>query len=237
FFFHNQGNGKFVQKGAEVNVARAKGQVRGAMGIDWGEIRPDEFALIIGNFSNEPNTLFCKEKNQLFFTDQSNVEGIEGPSLLWLKFGLFFFDYDLDGRLDLLTCNGHLEPKIHILFPNQKHKQPAQLFWNSGKQPCFDEVTKEHVGSELFMPIVGRGCAYGSFRGDGSLDVVLTQNGGPAQLFRNVNKTGNHWIRLTLVGDGKNSNTSAIGAKVMLKAGGIEQRREATGPPGYLSHH
>ncbi|MFO0866304.1 MAG: hypothetical protein U0744_16935 [Gemmataceae bacterium] len=44
-----------------------------------------------------------------------------------LRFGLFFFDYDLDGRLDLLTCNGHLEPSIQDLQAGQSYRQPVQF--------------------------------------------------------------------------------------------------------------
>ena len=49
-----------------------------------------------------------------------------------LKFGLFFFDYDLDGRLDVLTTNGHIEEEIEKVQPNVRYRQPAQLFWNGG---------------------------------------------------------------------------------------------------------
>ena len=50
-----------------------------------------------------------------------------------LKFGLFFFDYDLDGRLDLLSANGHLESDIAKVQASETYAQSAQLFWNTGQ--------------------------------------------------------------------------------------------------------
>jgi enediyne biosynthesis protein E4 len=125
----------------------------------------------------------------------------------------------------------------------QFYRQPVQLFWNAGddKKIAFAEVGKEDAGPDLFEPLVGRGCAYADIDGDGYLDVVVTENGGPARLLHNdgpdPNKGGkrNNWIRLTLLGDGVRSNKSAIGARVDLEAGGKVQRRQVASARGYLS--
>jgi hypothetical protein len=236
FFFHNQKDGTFKERGKETGVAYAEGSARGAMGIDWAEYRPGRFALVIGNFADEPNTLLRLDNpSSLLFSDVALIEGLAGPSRIVLKFGLFFFDYDLDGLLDLLTCNGHLEPDISLVQTGQSYKQPAQLYWNTGQRRAFEMVTPEYAGPDLFQPMVGRGCAYADIDGNGTLDVVLTENGGPARLFRNEGGTGNHWIRIALEGDGKRCNTSAIGAQVTLFAGGKVQKRLVTSARGYLS--
>ena len=168
-------------------------------------------------------------------TRRSRV-GLAGPSRFWLKFGTFFFDYDLDGRLDLLVCNGHLEPEIAKVQSDQQYAQPPQLFWNTGdQQRLFELVPTEQSGKELFKPIVGRGCAYLDYDGDGHLDVVLIENNGRARLMRNDSKLGNKFVRLTLVGDGKTANTSAIGAQVTIEAGGQTYHRDVVGARGYLS--
>jgi hypothetical protein len=236
FFFHNE-HGTFKEMGGEAGVALALGQARGAMGIDWGEYRPGTYGLVLANFQDEPDTfLRPNRKRGLVFTDVATAEGLTGQSKKWLKFGAFFFDYDLDGRPDLLTVNGHLEPEIGRVR-QVAYEQPAQLFWNSGrgKGGCFAEVTAADAGSDLFKPLVGRGSAYLDFDGDGSPDVVLTGNGGPARLLHNDGGTGHHWLRLKLEGDGVRSNKSAIGARVELKAGTETYHREVCAARGYLS--
>ena len=69
----------------------------------------------------------------LQFSDLANLYGLGAPTQPPLKFGLFFFDYDLDGRLDLLSANGHLEPEISKVQASETYEQPVQLFWNTGK--------------------------------------------------------------------------------------------------------
>jgi len=242
FFFHNvlgsDGQRRFSEIGEGVGVAYADRSTRGAMGVDWGPTyRQGQNALLIGNFADEPDTFLVQQRPpDLHLIDRAAVEGIAGPSRPLLKFGLFFFDFDLDGRLDFLTCNGHLEPDISRAQPDQIYAQPAQLFWNRGEQlPRFALVPSSAAGPDLFQPVVGRGCAFLDIDSDGALDTVLTANGGPARLLRNENRTGNHWIRLRLEGDGKRSNRDAIGARVVLEAGGREQRREVSSARGYLS--
>ncbi len=242
FFFHNQpgpdGNRVFKEIGYPIGVAFAQGQARGAMGIDLAPFyRPGCNALLIGNFADEPDTFLCQDNaKELIFSDMAMAEGIAGPSRVPLKFGVFFFDYDLDGRLDFLTCNGHLDPGIGKLQAGQKYPQEPQLFWNTGQQPRgFELVTEEAAGPDLFAPLVGRGCAYADLDGDGDLDVILTGNGGPARVLRNDNQLGHHWIRLRLEGDGVHSNRSAIGARMVLETKDGEQRREIAAARGYLS--
>jgi prepilin-type processing-associated H-X9-DG protein len=236
FLFHNKGDGTFEEIGERAGVAYADGHARGAMGIDGAEYRPGRFAVVIGNFANEPDTLLRLDNPaRLWFSDVALAEGVAGPSRPLLKFGAFFFDYDLDGRPDLLTCNGHLEPEIRRVQAGQTYRQPVQLFWNTGRTPCFEPVTPERAGADLFRPLAGRGCAFADIDGDGYLDVVLTENGGPARLLRNEGGTGHHWVRLVLEGDGQRSNRSAIGARVTLEAGGLVQRRQVQSARGYLS--
>jgi hypothetical protein len=236
FFFHNKGDGTFEEIGERAGVAYAEGNARGAMGIDWGEYRAGQNALVIGNFANEPDTfLHLDEPRQLLFSDAALAEGIAGPSRTRLKFGVMFLDYDLDGRLDLLSCNGHLEPAISQVQTGQTYRQPVQLFWNTGGPCAYEPVTAAQAGADLFKPMVGRGCAYADINGDGYPDLVLTENGGSARLLINQGGTGHHWIRLVLEGDGKTCNRSAIGARVVLKAGGFVQKRQVLSARGYLS--
>jgi hypothetical protein len=173
----------------------------------------------------------------MLFTDEAIAEGVGPASRLPLKFGLFFFDYDLDGWQDLLTANGHLEEEIGKVQQSQSYRQAAQLFWNAGAtaRGGFVPVSIEKAGPDLLKPIVGRGSAFADIDGDGDLDVVLTQVAGPPLLLRNDQRGGHHWVRLKLVGDGKRTNRDAIGAWVKLTAGGLTQYRQVMATRSYLS--
>jgi len=238
FFFHNLGGGKFEEMGISAGVAFDQaGSARGAMGIDWADFKNDgSLGLAIGNFANEMTALYVTEDPKgLQFSDLANVYGLGAPTQPPLKFGLFFFDYDLDGRLDLLSTNGHLESDIAKVQATETYAQPAQLFWNTGQKgrALYTLVGPKAAGPDLFVPVVGRGSTYADVDGDGDLDVVLTVNGGPAKLFRNDGGAANHWVRLSLVGT--KSNRDAVGAKVRLESGGRVQQRQLFPAKGYLS--
>jgi hypothetical protein len=237
FLFHNERNGTFNEIGARSGIAYdAYGLTRGAMGIDAARFRNDDtLGVAIGNFANEMNALYVAQRDNLVFADEATKEGLGVPSQKLLKFGLFFFDYDLDGRLDVLTANGHLEPEINRAQSDQQYRQPAQLFWNRGdsKGTSFMPVPPEQCGSDLLKPIVGRGSAFADIDGDGDLDVVLTQIGGPPLLLRNDQTLHHHWIRLKLVGT--KSNRDAVGAWIKVRVGGRTLSRQVMPTRSYLS--
>ncbi len=238
FVFHNERNGTFSEIGAISGVAfDSNGSTRGAMGIDAAYFRNDQsLGIAIGNFANEMTALYVSAPNTpTNFTDEAIAEGIGPASRLLLKFGIFFFDYDLDGRLDVLTANGHLEEEISKIQQSQTYAQPAQLFWNAGdnSQGCFVSVGADKAGPALFKPIVGRGSAFADLDGDGDLDVVLTQINGPPLLLRNDQQLGHHWLRLKLVGT--KSNRDAIGAWVNIRLGTRTLRRQVMPTRSYIS--
>ncbi|HTD85176.1 MAG TPA: CRTAC1 family protein [Candidatus Binatia bacterium] len=237
FVFHNERNGTFKEIGALSGIAfDTYGNTRGAMGIDAARYRDDgALGIAIGNFANEMTALYVSQNNPLIFTDEAIPEGIGPASRLLLKFGIFFFDYDLDGRLDVLSANGHLEEEISKIQASQQYAQPAQLFWNSGVQngSTFVPVPQEKADADLFKRIVGRGSAYADIDGDGDLDVVLIQTGGAPLLLRNDQQLGHNWVRLKLVG--KKANRDAIGAWVHVRAGGRTMSRQVMPTRSYLS--
>jgi hypothetical protein len=109
------------------------------------------------------------------------------------------------------------------------------LFWNCGdsKGTSFLPVPPDKAGTDLFQLIVGRGAAFADIDGDGDLDVVLTQIGGPPLLLRNDQNLHHHWIRLKLVGT--KSNRDAIGAWIKVRVNGQTLWRQVLPTHAYLS--
>jgi hypothetical protein len=242
FVFRNRRDGTFEECGASCGVAFDNyGNTRGAMGVDTARFRNDDtLGIGIGNFANEMIALYVSRNpgggsgGGMLFTDDAIPEGVGPASRLLLKFGLFFFDYDLDGWEDLLTSNGHLEEEINKVQQSQHYRQPAQLFWNGNAHDAgFVPVSAEQAGGDLFKPLVGRGSAFADVDVDGDLDVVLTQVAGPPLLLRNDQALGRRWLRLKLVGKG--ANRDAVGAQVRVTVGGRTLRRHVMPTRGYLS--
>ena len=234
FLYHNLGNGRFEEVGSLEGIAYDRnGKSTSAMGIDAAWFRNDaELGVGIGNFANEMSSLFVTAEGAAPFADEAILEGFGPASRLALTFGLFFFDYDLDGRQDLFQANGHLESDINIVQPSQTYAQSPQLFWNCG-ETCRSRFVEVSDSGDLNEALVGRGAAYADIDGDGDLDIVVVQNGRRAVLLRNDQQLGHHWLRLRLQGRG--SNRSAIGARVELTAGGVRQRRLVMPTRSYLS--
>ncbi|HEY4039013.1 MAG TPA: VCBS repeat-containing protein, partial [Burkholderiaceae bacterium] len=228
FLFLNQRDGTFKEVGAESGLAYdVNGNARGAMGIDAAYYRNDrDLAINIGNFANEMSALYVGGGPRPRFEDLAIADGIGAATRQTLTFGVLFFDYDLDGRLDLFHVNGHIEDQINKVQSSQQYAQPMKLFWNCGAAcpHSFVEVPAGQLGA-LSTAIVGRGAIYADLDGNGDLDLVVTQIGGPALVLRNDQASGNHWLRVRLEGSGK-VNRDAIGSWVELVSNGQIQRRQ-----------
>jgi len=237
FAFQNQRNGTFKEVGALSGIAFDNfGGARGAMGIDSGRFQNEgTLGVLIGNFANEMTALYVRQANKPLFTDEAITQGIGAATRHLLTFGVFFFDADLDGWLDLLTANGHVEPEIAKAQGDQAFLQPAQLFWNAGgvRGGGFLRVPAEKCGGDLLRPIAGRGAAYADVDSDGDLDVALTQINGPPLLLRNDQKLHHHWLRLKL--EGVKTSRDAIGAWVEARVGNRVIAQQVMPTRGYLS--
>jgi len=207
-----------------------EGLARAGMGVDAADYdRSGNPSILITNFSNQMLSLFHNEGHGLF-VDAAPTSEIGRDTLLTLGFGCFFFDYDLDGWLDIFVANGHIEDQIENIQKRVRFAEPPHLFRNLGNGK-FTEVT-ERMGSDFARPRVARGAAYADIDNDGDLDVVVTTNGGPAQLFRNDGETG-HSLRIKLAGT--KSNRDGIGAIVRVRSGGNSQWLMMRSGSSYLS--
>ena len=225
------GRVQFAEEGIVSGIAfDENGIARGGMGIDVGVVdTTGEPTVFVGNFSNEMIGVYRQMRDGIFL-DRAAISKIGRPSLMTLTFGLFLFDVDLDGDLDLFAANGHVFDHVDQTQEGVTYRQPAQLFEGLG-DGTFRDVEAQTSGV-LEQPMVARGAAYGDYDRDGDLDVLITENGGPAHLWRNDGTQGG-FLRVTL--EGSQSNRSALGSRIVVYAEGARQERRVRGGSSYLS--
>jgi len=218
--YRNNKNGTFTEEGMSAGVAFGEdGVARGAMGTDSGDYdRSGRAHLLVGNFSNQMLGLYHNEGTGLF-VDEAPSSTVGRASLLTLAFGVFFFDYDLDGYPDIFAANGHIEEEIGRVQPKVQYKEAPLLFHNLGKRR-FENVSTA-MGPAFNRAIVARGAAYADIDHDGDLDILISTNHGPAYLFRNEGGNRNKWLSVRLVGT--KSNRDGIGAVVRIESASGKQ--------------
>jgi hypothetical protein len=209
----NQKNGTFKNEALLAGVAvNRDGQAEAGMGVDAGDFNGDGSEdIFVTHLMDETNTLYVNLGNTAF-EDRTREANLGLPGSRLTGFGTLFFDYDNDGRLDLLVVNGAVR-----LLPELAQKgdpfplgQPNQLFHNDGAGK-FVEVS-EQAGEAFRLPEVSRGAAFGDVDNDGGTDVLVTNNNGPVRLFLNRIGKRNHWLGLRLLG--KSVNRDMLGARV-----------------------
>ncbi|MBK9314916.1 MAG: CRTAC1 family protein [Acidobacteria bacterium] len=234
YFYRNNHDGTFTEMGLMTGLAvDENGVEQGSMGISIGDYdrdgRPD---IVVTNFSDQYNTIYHKNSDGTFadISRQSKTADVSMPYVGW---GTRFFDYDNDGWLDLLVVNGHVYPQIEGAYPGGMYRQ-RKLFYRNLKNGTFAEISAD-VGHSLTERRASRGAAFGDYDDDGDMDLIVNDLDGPPMLLRNDggNKAGN-WISLKLTGS--KSNRNAVGAKVVLKAGGLTQVEEVRAGDSYISH-
>ena len=197
----NQGDGTFVNtaqfNGSAFNDA---GDPEAGMGVAAGDFDGDgDEDLFISHLVTQTNTLYVNDGSGLF-DDRSVRSGLGPPSLAYTGFGTAWIDYDNDGWLDILVVNGAVDliPQlVQAKDPFPLH-QRNQLFRNLGNAR-FEEVSAR-AGTAFERSEVSRGAAFGDIDNDGDVDVLVTNNNGPARLLLNSVGTANHWIGVRMVG-------------------------------------
>ncbi len=229
--FVNQGDGSFEERGVPSGIAfDENGRARAGMGIDAGVVdETGETTVFVGHFSAEMVGVY-RHAMDGFFVDRAAISRIGRPSLPTLTFGLFLFDADLDSDLDLFTANGHITEDIEKVEEGILYRQQSQLYLNSGEG--FFTVMAPGAANALSTFMIARGAAWADYDRDGDIDILVTENGGPARLWRNELEGGNY-LRVRL--EGSVSNRDGIGGRVVAHVAGTHLERYVRSGSSYLS--
>jgi tetratricopeptide (TPR) repeat protein len=226
FLYHNMGGLRFEEIGQASGVAgTAEGGYQAGMGVACGDLdgdgRPD---LAVTNFYGEGTSLYQNQGGG-FFIDRSREAGLATASRYRLGFGIAFLDVDNDGRLDLMTANGHLDDLGDVPY-----RMPLQLFRGDGR--TLRDVST-NAGPSVAQPRLGRGLAVGDMDNDGRLDALVVDHNAPLADLRNQTERVGHWLVLQL--EGVRSNRDGVGAVVTIRAGGRVQVLQRFGGGSYQS--
>jgi hypothetical protein len=221
FLFRNKHDGTFEETAVDAGAAFGQnGESTSAMGPVFFDMNNSGHADLWVTDSKYNRLL--KNSGKLPFTDVTQQAGISQQTAQYVSWGTGAFDFDNDGRTDLMVFHGgliHLIPQEHSVFRNA----------GGGK---FQDVSTA-AGTFFATKSVGRGACFADYDNDGKVDVYLVNLGGAGVLLRNTSPSGGNWLTVKLAGT--KSNRDGIGAKVEVDAGDLKQFAERTAGSGYLS--
>lgn len=226
--FRNLGNGRFEDESLLSGAAYDRGGAAEAgMGVELADLDGDgRQDLVVTNFALETNA-FYRNAGEGVFLDRRFPSGLAQPSLQRLAFGVNALDADLDGDVDLFVANGHIQPEAARIGEVGTYEQPNQLFENLG-----DGRFRERLDAGLDTVRTSRGSAVADLDLDGDLDIVVVNSNQPSEVYDN--RAGGGWFALGF-SPGNAGSADAIGAEVVLTAGGRAQVRETRAGSSYLS--
>src|SRR5438270_1130303 len=232
FLFRNKRNGTFDEIAYAAGVAvSGDGKAEAGMGVDAADLAGSgRMDLIVTHLDMQLARLYRNLEDKSF--DDATFRSKLGYATYRMSgFGARFIDYDNDGLRDLFMANGHVLDNIERYHADTRYAEPKLMFRNTGRG-IFENVS-DQLGADLLRPRVSRGAAAGDFDNDGDLDLLVSNNGQPAQLLRNDGGDANHWLEILLIGT--RSNRDGVGARVKLTAGDLLQYDQKKGGMSYQS--
>lgn len=232
--YKNNHDGTFTDVAIEAGVAYSPdGKPQAGMGVAAADyLCEGKFGIVKTNFAGDTSSLY-RNMGDLAFEDQTFQAGL-GKNTRYLGWGVGFIDIDNDGWADILVCNGHVYPEVGDTDAEAGYRERKVLYRNLGNGK-FADVSMD-AGPGIIEKAPGRGCAFGDFNNDGSVDVLVNCVNDVPQLLRCDSSLKNNWLKVKTVG--VKSNRSGIGARVICTTeGNHRQMDEVRSGGSYISQN
>jgi len=236
FLLRNNQDGTFTDAGLKTGFGwDSTGHIVGGMGVDFCQIEGTPSMLIaVANLAKSQTAMYISQNRPFLFVDEAPRTATVEETVRVTTFGLCFYDYDLDGHLDMFQANGHVNNLEGSRLEGINLLEPSQLFWyHGGSGTMFQPVPPEKCGTDIYEPILGRAAAYADIDADGDLDMLVTANNDRIRLFRNEMTLPHNYLRVEL--RGREVNRDAIGAALLLEMDEGSQHRWVLPTRSYLS--
>jgi hypothetical protein len=198
------------------------------MGLGVGDLNGDGLVDLVIPAWNKNHLLMSSSFGAIDYADTLGVSVVAPQKVGW---GSEMGDVDNDGDLDILMQYGHVANENPVW--ENPLRQPDALYLNVGTptSPTFDDVG---VSWGVADPGVERGGLLVDLNRDGWLDITKRNLDGPNVAYFSVCGDAS-WLTLHLKQPGT-MNTQAVGAKVVVEAGGLTLTRWVhAGGTGYGS--
>jgi hypothetical protein len=229
FLWINQGGMRFADRALAMGLAlNGDGEAQATMGIAIADVnadgRPDVFT---SNFADDTNTLRVSLPGPAAWEDRTRQYNLGAVSRPFLGWATGFHDFDQDGDEDLVVFNGHVYPTATLDTMDSTYRQTPLLFERAGAR--FERVDAARAGAWLAEAHVDRSAAFGDLDGDGDVDVVVAERGGPLRVLENDGARG-PFLAVSLADRRPGiGNRHGVGSKVVLRQGDAVQTRWIVG--------
>ncbi len=202
--YRNKGDGTFESISASQSGIKAKGYIKGVAAGDYDNDGFSDFYLSMYQGDNVLYRNQGAEDKPLQFADVTASAG--GLHLPYRSFPTWWFDFDNDGDLDLVSLSFDNTQAMANAIAAEYYdvhglNEPSRIYRNNG-DGTFEDATVS-LGMENIM-LMAMGCNYGDLNGDGWEDFYVgTGNPEIGALFPNrmfLNREGKRFEEVTMDG-------------------------------------